>query len=456
MNEVAAKSTLPDGWSRIALILVLGYCLMGRSFAYLGIPPWHLFIGEIILAAFLLAGPRTARGSWAHLARRIRPLRRLLKFYLIFLVYGIFQVLRGIALGHPPLTAVRDLAFNYYPVFFLLGLWVGLRKPNFLPRLFRALGWFNGVYGICFILFLSRIPWTIPGVSSTIAPVLVFGQPQASSAICLLGLLAFEQNLRRISHLLVLNSFVLLGVALRGEWLAFAVGLLVWSWLTKKLRRLVAGAACTVLLLGVMYAVDLSIPAPESRSGTISTKNIIGRALAPIDPDLAADYTSNFQNYQSTALWRTVWWVAIWEAVHADHRRAFLGFGYGYPLGDLVPYLEGDFIQTPHSVFFYVLAYTGWIGVGLFALFQVELLRLLVKAFHATGQAFGVALWAGLIALGLFEPYFESPYGAIPFYLIMGCVLAMSLRPRPIFHSGLSARRPPIPHCAGEPGTLNR
>jgi hypothetical protein len=39
-------------WSRIAGFLLAGYLAMGRSFAYLGIPPF--FIGEIVLGTFLL------------------------------------------------------------------------------------------------------------------------------------------------------------------------------------------------------------------------------------------------------------------------------------------------------------------------------------------------------------------------------------------------------------------
>ena len=50
---------------------------MGRSFAYLGIPP--LFIGEIVLGAFLLLKPRVVLGTWADCptaaiaAQRARP-----------------------------------------------------------------------------------------------------------------------------------------------------------------------------------------------------------------------------------------------------------------------------------------------------------------------------------------------------------------------------------------------
>ncbi len=139
-------------WNGIVIVLLLGYLCMGRSFAYLGIPPWHVFIGEGVLGCFLLFGPRTVRGRWPWVAKRIPRLHNLVKVFLLFLLYGVFQVLHGIYGGNPPLTAFRDLAFNYYPLYFFLGLWVGLRNPEFLPRFIRLLAWFNGLYGLLFHL----------------------------------------------------------------------------------------------------------------------------------------------------------------------------------------------------------------------------------------------------------------------------------------------------------------
>ncbi len=411
-------------WLRTTSFLIIGYCLMGRSFAYLGIPPWHLFIGEIVLAAFLLAGPKTARGSWVRLARRIQQLRPLVKFYSIFLLYGIIQVLRGIALGHPPLSAVRDLAFNYYPVFFLLGLWVGVRKPNFPPDLFRLLAWCNGIYGLVYILFLNRVSWTFPGVSNQVASVPIFGLPEFSFVI-LLGLLAYEPNLRKVWHLLALNAFVLLGMQIRAEWFGLAIGLFLWGWLTKNLKRMIAGGAVVVLLLAVMFVVDFRMPGPESRGGgEISARDLIGRAVAPLDPDMASRYTSSYEMDVSTAVWRTIWWVSIWQTVNQTWRTSLFGLGYGFPIGDLSPFIgEGDFIQTPHNAFFYALGYTGWIGVVLFVFFQAALALLLWKIYRRSGQPVGIVLWVAMLAYAQFTAFFEAPYCAIPFYLLIGIII---------------------------------
>jgi len=423
----ATAASAPDAWSGVAFFLLVGYCVMGRSFAYLGIPAWHVFIAELVLAAFLLAGPVTVMGPWIKLARRIAPLKKIAQVYFLLLLYGVFEVARGVTLGHPPLTSLRDLAFDYYPLFLLLGLWLGFSRPGFSRRCFRILAWFNAIYGICYILFLNRITWMFPGVSQRVTPVAIFGLPEFSFVI-LLGLLALEPDLKAVWHLLAMNAFVLLGMQIRAEWFGFAVGLLVWGWLTKRLWRMAAGGAVIALLLALMAVVNLKIPGPATRgSQEISARDLIGRAVAPIDPALAESYTSDYRVDIGTTVWRTVWWAAIWEAVNQSHKTALFGMGYGYSLGDLVPYLEGDFIQSPHNVFFYALGYTGWIGVTIFALFQTELVRLLWKCWRRTGRAVGIILWAAMIAFALFTPFFEVPQGAIPFYIITGFLIGSSM-----------------------------
>jgi hypothetical protein len=449
MEEASANISLPDGWSRVAFFLLIGYCLMGRSFAYLGVPAWHLFIGEMVLAAFLLAGPTTVLGPWTKLTRRIGPLQRLMKAYFLLLGYGVFEVAHGIALGHPKLTSLRDLAFDYYPMFLLLGLWMGMRRPDFAAKCFRILAWANAFYGIAYILFLDRILWLFPGVSDRITPVAIFGLPEFSFVI-LLGLLALEPDLKAVWHLLALNAFVLLGMQVRAEWFGFAVGLLIWGWLTKRLWRMISGGALVVLLVLLMAVANLNIPGPSTRGGgEISARDLVGRAIAPIDPDLAESYTSYYKMDIGTTVWRTIWWAAIWQTVNSSRRTALFGLGYGYPIGDLVPYLEGDFIQTPHDVFFYALGYTGWIGVLIFAVFQAEIARLLWRVWRRRGNPVGIILWAAMIAFALFTPFFEVPQGAIPFYLLCGLMILPALRSRP---AGFARFLPPSPQPAAPEG----
>ncbi len=406
---------------RLVTVLLLGYLCMGRSFAYVGVPPWHLFVGEIVLAWFLLAGPYTAEGRWPWAAWRSPILGRFRKIFLLFLVCGIFQVIRGIFLGHPFLSTVRDLAFNYYPFYFFLGLWAGIQQKDFLPKVLRSAAWANGIYGLCFVLFLSRIPLLFPGVSSGVDPVSVFGQPSFSGPI-LLGLLSFGRDIRRIWLLLLLNAGVLLGMLIRAEWLAFAVGLAVWAWATGKVKQAAICASFIFLLLGVMYVTNFRYEGPETRGRTISAKDVVGQVIAPFNPAAAAGYTSDLYNAElseGTTIFRLLYWTGVWSSVHQSVGHALMGHGYGFPLGDVVPYLHLE-VRTPHNLFFYALGYSGWIGVAAFALFLAELFRVLLKVYQQTGQPFGLVLWVSIFTFAVFTPFFETPQGAIPFYLLAG------------------------------------
>ncbi len=418
-----------DKWAKFALLLVVGYLSMGRSFAYLGLPWYSLYVSEMALAAFLLSGPTTKQGRWVSIALRLRRLKRLKWLLLLFLFYGGFEALRGMLTGYPAFTAARDTAFNYYPLFLFLGIWAGLRDGDFLRRVVRALAWWNGCYGIGYVLFLNRLPWTMLGTAGAASTVPVFSQP-LGSAIALLGLLAFEPKLRRVWHLLALNGVVTLSVQARAEWVAFAVGLLVFAWCTKRVRHVVIAGALLVVLLGVMYVANVDLPTPEGRGGRISADYLVARAVAPFDRDLAASLSAKeaVEQFAGTADWRLVWWDAIWWQVHGSASSALLGFGYGYPIGDLNPFIEpGEFIRTPHNDFLYALGFSGWLGVVLFLLLQVELGRRLLQAYRATGLPFGLMCWAALLADSMFGDFFEAPMGAIPFYLLVGIALAPGL-----------------------------
>jgi hypothetical protein len=171
----------------------------------------------------------------------------------------------------------------------------------------------------------------------------------------------------------------------------------------------------------------------------------VARAIAPFSKNLAEQLASakEVSFAASTAEWRLVWWANIWQEIHSRASTALLGFGYGYPIGDLNPEIEtGTFIQTPHSVFFYPLAFSGWLGVAVFGLFQIEIGRLLWRSYRTTGLAFGVVCWAALLTMSVFEDFFETPMYAIPFFLLLGAAVAPALLARR--HASSNLPRAPL------------
>jgi hypothetical protein len=261
----------------------------------------------------------------------------------------------------------------------------------------------------------------IPGAQGVAVPI--FGQPWGSP-IVLLGLISLNLDSRNLVPM-VLNAAVLLGMQVRAEWVAFLVGLVVFCVVTKRFDKMLASGILLGLFLILGLATDVRIPGAVSRGGSISTRDIVGRALAPIDKDLAAEFTPYARWNASTFEWRTNWWKAIWRDNSKDVETAVLGEGYGYPLVDLVDYLRGrTYLRTPHNVFFFALGYGGWLMVGLFALLQFSIFRLLVAAWRMTANPFGLVFWAAVMAWSLFGDSFETPYGAIPFFVLVGACVA--------------------------------
>src|SRR4051812_7680317 len=143
-------------WRHIALVLVVGYACIGRSFAYLGLAPARIFIGEISLIAFVFTEPNSAFGRWTASLLSCDGLSNLGWAYLLFLQFGILEFLRGLSLGYSPVQCGQNLVFNVYPLFLFLGIHVGLADPSFLPSLVRAQAWVCGVYGTAYLLFLHQ------------------------------------------------------------------------------------------------------------------------------------------------------------------------------------------------------------------------------------------------------------------------------------------------------------
>jgi len=415
-----------DWWQRTATFLVLGYFAMGRSFAYLGIPPLKLFIGEIVLFAFLVLHS----GESIDRIRRAITNRGVLRDYswglIILLLYGVMEIFRGAYYGYSVLNAIQSLVFNYYPLYLLLGIWIGERDSTFVRRTIVTLAWVNGIYGVMYLGILSRIPVFLPGSQGALVPI--FGQPWGSP-IALLGIISLNLDVRKTWLPLLLNAAVLLAMQVRAEWVGFVAGLLVYAMLTKRFDKLIGIGALTGFFLMVGLAADIHLPGAASRGGGISTRDIVGRAIAPINKELAAELTPFAKSNASTFEWRTNWWKAIWRNSHKDVETAVLGGGYGYPLVNLVDYLRGQtFLRTPHNMFFFALGYGGWMLVGLFALLQFFILRLLTRAWRLTRNPFGPVFWTAVIVWSLFGDSFETPYGAIPFFIVAGAAIAPILR----------------------------
>ena len=413
-------------WPKVITFVLLGYLCMARSFAHIGIPQYDIYIGEVVLVAFILSRPGVFIGFWLRSLFVKTSLSSIAWFFFILLQYGIFQLIRGLDSGYLPSRVLKTFVINYYPLYLFIGFWVGLERANYLPRFFRMWSWFHGLYGLASIVFLSRLKYTMPGAPE----VPMFGLP-GGSAIIILGLLAFEPSLVNwiVWVPLLMNFAVLIGLQARADWVGFAVGLLIWGIMQKKLYRVLVALWPVFLLLAIAYATNLRIKGPR---GYISTRDSIGRALSSVDRTGAAEFSPDAARYAGTVEWRTSWWKVIWTKVNSDASLAMIGFGYGYPIYNFVPYLRGDVdLRSPHNFVLLILVYTGWLGLAIFLLFLHQILRAQWRAYKLTGSAFGVMYFFTFFTTAAFSNLLETPFGSIPFYTLMGVSLATVFRAQP-------------------------
>jgi O-Antigen ligase len=229
---------------------------------------------------------------------------------------------------------------------------------------------------------------------------------------------------------MAMGAMVFLAAQVRAEWMGMGLALLIWGLLSRTMSRVVTFGAAIAALLAIGFLLDVTIPSPAERGGAISSTEIVARGISAVSPNLAKDLTGseNTGFYRGTVTWRERWWRAIWANSQENYSNLLIGPGYGFMLRDLVNYLkDSGAIRTPHSVFFYALGYSGWIGVLLFMGLQAACGALMWRAYRLTGQSFGIAVWAFALLGAFFGNVLETPAGAIPFYLMLGLVAGPTL-----------------------------
>ena len=412
-----------SGWGLCVFVLALG-ASFGRSFFYIGIPPAHLFIGEIVLGMFLIFRADRSLGAWLQMLIGPSDYSFFAWMLLASCIYGGFEVCYGLYREYPLITALENLAFNFYPLYLFLGIWIGEKYPTLLKKIFRWLAWILALYGPAYFLFLDKVSLNMPGSTTP-----VFSQAGGGGMI-ILSLLALESKPQRFWPLMVIAGAMMLAVQVRAEWFSMAIAFLIWGLLEKKMRSVGTALVIVLLLLIVGYAADVDLPSPQERGGSISSREIVARGISAISPSLAEEYTDskNIGFYYGTIYWRTRWWTAIWDSTQEDNTSMLIGKGYGFPLASLVPYLDGAEIRTPHNIALYALGYSGWTGLTIFLMLQSAVMLLAWKAYRVTGQAWALAFWCSGLINAFFGNSLEAPMGAVPFYLSLGLAIGPALR----------------------------
>jgi hypothetical protein len=282
------------------------------------------------------------------------------------------------------------------------------------------MAWYIAFYTPLFYLFLHKLSIATGNSDSGYA---ILGNPGTGS-ILLLGLLAFEKNLLKFW----LPILVLIGLTIanqeRADWLGLGLALILWGKLSNRMGRVfsVLGVLATILLIAAL--IDLKLPPLPGRGGELSARGTLGRMAGSISPQFAAEVSGDRHGaafYYGTVYWRKRWWAAIRNEVSKDPLTLTFGLGYGYPLAKLAgnagTVQQGT--RSPHSIFYFALAYSGVVGVVIFFWLELSLIFLLYRVYKVTGQIFGLAFFVYSVSGSFFGNFLEAP-SALPFYLLLG------------------------------------
>jgi hypothetical protein len=407
-----------DNWTKMVVVYMWASMFIGKAAAYLG-----LLIGALTLFSTRVLWDRWYRA----LTFRSDPMRGVGWALLVSILYGIAQVIYGVSfLGYSPLTALQILVFNLGPAYLFLGVWVGIRHPGAIRTYIRFMAWWMVIYTPIYFLFLQHLNLSLTGILPGTGLDLL-GNP-GSGTLPLLGLLTLEPQLARFWIPIVVLVLLTIANQERSDWLGLGVCLVIWGKLSGKLGRVFGILGCIATVLIIAALIDLKLPPIPGRGGELSARGTIARMAGAISPELAADVgggRDNAQFYYGTVYWRQHWWAAIRSEVFKEPKTEIFGLGYGYPLAHLAGVdVEKQGTRSPHSVFYFTLAYSGFVGVAIFFWLEICILWLLWRVYEVSGETFGLMFAIYTLIGAFFGNVLETPQAAIPFYLLCGMALS--------------------------------
>ncbi len=420
-SSTATRYRMPAFWQ----VLVAGYMILGRTFAYVGVPP--VFIGEVFIARAVLQNHR----RWIQrLIDDLFHLRMIATSVVLVIGWGVFEVLRAYYGGKTPIfEAIKTFAFNYYAIVLPIGVAMGadMGVGDFI-RFWRRLCLFYGMMMLGFPIFVEyTLPWN--------EQVPLFAGPALASVVpvSILALWPYFKDWKWKYPTLVLAMMPVFFNPSRGVLLGLVLGLMCVALVSVHRVMVVTAVMGGMFLLASI--VGPYLPALPGR-GAQNLDPIFGiaRVVSTVSEDAAikmlkdAGYPNEAQEMEiaaGTASWRKQIWESALDSLNT-FRLQLLGQGHGADMSANMP--QGEDVRTPHNFVIYALFYTGAIGLGVFGLM---LSAIVIRGYFIPDRnlrAFHLAMVAMTTLAALVGNMFETPFGAIPFYLITGVLLGLDYR----------------------------
>jgi hypothetical protein len=407
-------------------IVLLGYAVMGRGFAYIGFPP--LYIGEIALfvgtAVFLRS--RALVASLATLPS------------VILAVTMIWVLARTLPfLSTYGFDSLRDSTVIIYGgfAFIVTGLLLeDARRIDIVLRLYRFM--MASLPALFVGLLLNKyVPDDVPQLLGP-APIVNVGPSGVGTHLA--GLMVFALiGYRKVSAAWVFMWFATLAPVVatnRGAALSVVVPVVFAMIMLKKFRMMFTTLKVGVVLFTAVLALESMFgqynEAAESWDRPVSAHQILQNALSIIG--------QAGEQGEGTKQWRLNWWdIIIKETIHGP--KFWTGRGFGVNLAEEDGFAGPDvtlngqnraLTRSPHNAQMTLLARAGVPGLTLWVLVLASWFGMLMRTMLAA-RARGHKQWADLFLFtgcyaaaivinASFDVVLEGPVQGIWFWCLFG------------------------------------
>jgi O-antigen ligase len=436
--SVARRPTVK--WTELYLGLLgfslAGYALLGKTFGYIGIPPF--FIGELVLLLGILAFLKANR-TFAALASWPA---------LLLLPTMAWVVIRTIPfIGEYGLNALRDSVIIIYGVLAFVVIALMLEDAKRIERVLNAYRGF-----IVAFVFIMPIVGTIaafsqhelPQMPGTGLPILSlrFGDLAVHLSGAAVFTLAGLWRPPVIWMLFMLWGMALVGTQNRGAVLALVVPIFIATIASGRLRALMSILAPVAILFAAGYAMNIDVQISDDGRRMFGPRQLVDNVLSI--------FGSTTEELDGTKAWRLEWWQSIYNyTIHGQHFWSGKGFGVnlavsdGFVVGTENP--NAPPLRSPHNASLTILARSGVPGLLLWVILLGSWFATLVDAIllarrRRQREWYGVLLFVTCYLLAAlinssFDVALEGPMLGFWFWSLFGfgiaAVMVYRMQPPP-------------------------
>jgi hypothetical protein len=413
-----------DRYLALLAIVLLGYALMGKGFAYLGFPP--LYVGEIAFLSGIVVLLRT--GAFVGALATLPAV--LLVVLMAWVLARTFPFI-----GLYGFDSLRDSAIVIYGSFAFIVIGLLLEDARRINTVLRYYGIMLVSSPAMFVGLLVMKYWEAY-IPRLYGPVPVVDIGPSSVGTHLGGTMVFALiGYRKVSFLWIFVWFATLALVSatnRAAMLAVIVPVTIAMLVLGRYRLMLTTLVAIVGLFAALLTLESTFgdysEAKDSIDRPVSAHQIVENATSIMG--------QSGQQTEGTKLWRLNWWdIIINDTIHGPD--FWTGRGFGINLADADgfggtgdPRNPHPPLRSPHNAHMTLLARAGVPGVVLWALVLLSWFGMLMRAM-LTARARGDERWVELFLFSAcyamsivinasFDVVLEGPMQGIWFWCLFG------------------------------------